>query len=39
MEKKQMTERIELPNQERIRTRGEKEIYKYLQIFEINIIN
>ena len=33
-EKRQMTEGIELPNQEKIRTIGEKEIYKYLGILE-----
>ena len=34
----QTTEGIELPNQERIRTRGEKENYKYLGILETSII-
>ena len=28
------TEGIELPNQESVRTRGEKENYKYLEILE-----
>ena len=32
--KRQITEGIELPNQERIRTLGEKENYKYLGILE-----
>ena len=30
-----MTEGIELPNQEKIRTFGEKETYKYLGILEV----
>ena len=30
--KRQITERMELPNQERISTLGEKETYKYLGI-------
>ena len=34
--KRQITERIELPNQERIRMLGEKENYKYLGILEAN---
>ena len=29
-----MTKRIELPNEEKIRTLGEKETYKYLRILE-----
>ena len=33
-EKRQMTEGKEQPNQEKIRTLGEKETYKYLEIFE-----
>ena len=33
-----MTEGMELPNQEKIRTLGEKETYKYLRILEANII-
>ena len=33
--KGQMTEGIELPNQKRIRTLGEKETYKYLGILEV----
>ena len=33
-----MTERIELTNQEKIRTLGEKETYRYLGIFEADII-
>ena len=36
--KKQMTERIELPNQERIGTRGEKEVYKYIEILKADTI-
>ncbi len=36
--KRQKREGIELPNQERIRTRGEKENYKYLGILEADII-
>ena len=32
--KPQMTKRIELPNQEKIRTFREKEIYKYLGVLE-----
>ena len=34
----QMTEGIELPNQEKIRTFGEKEIYKYMGILEPDTI-
>ena len=34
----QITEGIELPNQERIRTFGEKENYKYLGILEADTI-
>ena len=33
-----MTEGIELPNQEKIRTLGEKETYKYLGILEVGTI-
>ena len=33
-----MTEVIERSNQERIRTFGEKQIYKYLRIFEADTI-
>ena len=33
-----MSEGIELPNQEKIRTLGEKENYKYLGILEADII-
>ena len=36
--KRQMTEGIELPNQERIRTLGEKETYKYLGILEADTV-
>ena len=36
--KRQMTERIEQPNQEKIRTYGEKETYKYLGILEADTI-
>ena len=32
--KRQMTEGIELPNQDKIRTLGENETYKYLGILE-----
>ena len=32
--KGKMTEGIELPNQDKIRTLGEKETYKYLRILE-----
>ena len=33
-----MTERVELPNQEKIRTHREKETYKYLGIVEADTI-
>ena len=33
-----MMEGMELPNQEKIRTLGEKETHKYLRIFESDII-
>ena len=33
-----LTDRMELPNQDKIRTLGEKEIYKYLGILETNTI-
>ena len=36
--KRQITEGIELPNQERIRTLGEKENYKYWGILEVDTI-
>ena len=36
--KRQMTEEIELSNQEKIRTLGEKETYKYLGILEADTI-
>ena len=36
--KQQMTKGIELPNQEKIRTLGEKETYKYLGILEAGTI-
>ena len=36
--KRQMTEEIELPNKENIRTLGEKENYKYLGILEAKIV-
>ena len=36
--KRQMTEEIELLNQERIRTLGEKENYEYLEILETDTI-
>ena len=35
---RQMTERIELPNQEKIQTLGKKETFKYLGILEVNTI-
>ena len=34
----QVTEGIELPNQEKMRTLGEKETYKYLRILEADTI-
>ena len=36
--KRQITEGIELPNQEKIRAFGEKETYKYLGILEVDTI-
>ena len=36
--KRHMIEGIELPNQEKIRTFGEKETYKYLEILEADTI-
>ena len=36
--KRQMTKEIELQNQEKIRTLGEKETYKYLGILEADTI-
>ena len=36
--KQHMAEKIELPNQEKFRTRAEKESYKYLGILEANTI-
>ena len=33
-DKRHITEGIELPNQEKLRTFGEKETYKYLEILE-----
>ena len=36
--KRHRTERMELPNQEKIRILGEKETYKYLEILEADII-
>ena len=36
--KRQMTEGKELPNQERMRTQGEKETYKYLGILKADTI-
>ena len=36
--KRQITEGTELPNQERNRTLGEKEDYKYLVILEVDTI-
>ena len=37
-QRRQITEEIELPNQERIRTFGEKETYNYLGILEADTI-
>ena len=37
-DKQQMTEEVELPNQEKIRTLREKETYKYLGIMEADPI-
>ena len=36
--KRQLTDGMELPNQGKIRTLGEKEMYKYLDILEANTI-
>ena len=36
--KQQMTRGIELANQEKIRTPGEMETYKYLRILEVDTI-
>ena len=36
--KRQMTEGVELPNQEKLKTLGEKETYKYLGILEADTI-
>ena len=36
--KQYMSDRMELPNQDKIRTLGEKEIYKYLSILEADTI-
>ena len=37
--KRHMTEEMELPNQDKIRTFGENETYKYLGMFEADTIN
>ena len=37
-DKRHLTDRIELPNREKIRTFGEKETYKYLSILEADTI-
>ena len=37
-EKQKMTERIELPNQEKIRTLAVKETYNYLRILETGTV-
>ena len=37
-DKRHMTDRVELPNQDNIRTLGEKETYKYLSILEANTV-
>ena len=36
--KQHLTDRMELPNQDKIRTPGEKETYKYLEILEADTI-
>ena len=36
--KRRLTDRMELPNQDKIRTLGEKETYKYLGNLEANTI-
>ena len=36
--KRHLTDGMELPNQDKIRTLGEKETYKYLGIFEVDTI-
>ena len=36
--KRHMTDRMELPNQDKIRTLGEKKTYKYLSILEADTI-
>ena len=36
--KRHLTDGLELPNQDKIRTLGEKEIYKYLEILEADTI-
>ncbi len=36
--KRHMTDGMELPNQDKIRTLGEKEMYKYLGILEVDTI-
>ena len=36
--KRQITEGIEQSNEEKIRTHGEKETYKYLEIFQVDTI-
>ena len=36
--KRQMTKEVERPNQEKIKTLGEKETYKYFRIFEVDIV-
>ena len=36
--KRHHTDRMELPNQDKIRTIGEKEIYKYLGILEADTL-
>ena len=36
--KRQMTEGVGIPNQEKIRTPGEKETYKYLGILEADTL-
>ena len=36
--KRHMTDRMELPNQDKVRTLGEKETYKFLSILEADTI-
>ena len=36
--KRYMTERMEKPDQEKVKTLGKKETYKYLEILEVDTI-